>query len=77
LLERRGEDEDALAAYRRADERGDARGTHNLGLLLIRRGDRDGAIAAFTRAASSGAPGIAEAAREILAQVRRDSPQSA
>jgi hypothetical protein len=44
----------ALAAYRRADERGDANGSFNLGCLLAERGDTTGAVAALRRADERG-----------------------
>lgn len=44
----------ALAAYRRADARGDARASFNLGCLLAERGDTTGAIEAFRRADERG-----------------------
>jgi TPR repeat protein len=39
-----------MAAYRRADERGDALAAYNLGLLLKGEGDRTGALRALQRA---------------------------
>jgi tetratricopeptide (TPR) repeat protein len=44
----------ARAALRRADDRGDAGGASNLGVLLERQGDLDGAIAAYRRADERG-----------------------
>jgi tetratricopeptide (TPR) repeat protein len=53
-LERPGDGEGALAAYRRADAAGDARGATNLGVLLEQRGDIEGALAAYRRADQRG-----------------------
>jgi Flp pilus assembly protein TadD len=49
-LERQGDVDGALAAYRRADAGGDAAGATNLGVLLEQRGDLDGALDAYRRA---------------------------
>src|SRR5437763_270189 len=57
LLERRGDEAGAEAAYRRADERGHAGGAFMLGVLLERRGDDAGAEAAMRRADARGHPG--------------------
>ena len=46
--------EGAEAAYRRADERGDAFGAVSLGLVLEERGDVEGAEAAYRRADERG-----------------------
>jgi peptidoglycan hydrolase-like protein with peptidoglycan-binding domain/Flp pilus assembly protein TadD len=56
-LERQGDIPGAEAAYRRADERGDANGAFNLGGLLADRGDIPGAEAAYRRADERGDPG--------------------
>jgi ABC-type transporter Mla subunit MlaD len=50
LLEHRGKTDAALAAFRRADERGDRLGAVRLGLLLARQGKWDPARAAWERA---------------------------
>jgi tetratricopeptide (TPR) repeat protein len=63
LLEDQGDIAGAEAAYRRADELGDAAGAFNLALLLLtERGDLPGAEAAYRRADERG---DAEAALEI------------
>ena len=49
-----GDGTGALAAYRRADARGDARGSFNLGCLLAEHGDTAGAVAALRRADARG-----------------------
>jgi len=54
LLEQRGDVEGAEAAYRRADDRGDATAAFNLAALLVERGDLDGAEAAYERAGQRG-----------------------
>ncbi len=43
--------------YRRADERGGARGAFNLGVVLHQRGDVTGAMAAYARARAAGGSG--------------------
>jgi tetratricopeptide (TPR) repeat protein len=63
LLEERGDLSAAEAAYRRADQRGDANGSFNLGLLLEERGDLGGAIAAYERADQRGSSELATLAR--------------
>jgi tetratricopeptide (TPR) repeat protein len=50
VLDERGDEDGAEAAYRRGDERGDDDSAFNLGVLLRRRGDEDGAAAAYRRA---------------------------
>ena len=53
-LQKRGDLEQAEAAYRRADERGSPEGARNLGIGLFRRGDLDGAEAAYRRSDERG-----------------------
>jgi TPR repeat protein len=65
--EREGPD-DALAAYRRADERGDAVGTFNLGGLLLERGDQAAALSAYRRADKRGHPAAASNVGVLLEQ---------
>ena len=62
----RGGDAGAEAAFRRAAERGVAKGAYNLGLLLERAGDVEGAEAAYTRAAMSSDEHAAESAAAAL-----------
>ncbi|MFZ0089866.1 MAG: tetratricopeptide repeat protein, partial [Solirubrobacteraceae bacterium] len=50
LLERQGDWTAAAAAYRRADQRGDAIGAFNLAVALEERGDITAAVAAYQRA---------------------------
>ena len=50
LLERRGEIERAKAAYRRADDGGDATGAFHLALLLEQSGQPEEAEAAYREA---------------------------
>ena len=50
----RGMIDDAVDAFRRADEQGDATGAFNLGVLLGDSGDLDGAEAAYRRADERG-----------------------
>ncbi len=57
LLEERGDLAGAEAAYRRADERGDAAGTFRLGALLAHRGDTAEAEIAYRRADERGHAG--------------------
>jgi tetratricopeptide (TPR) repeat protein len=54
LLEERGDEEGALAAYRRADERSIPAAANNLGALLERRGEHEAALGAFRRADERG-----------------------
>jgi tetratricopeptide (TPR) repeat protein len=72
LLERQGAIDGALAAYRRADERGDASGAFNLGLLLARDGLLDGARAAYRRAAERGDPDVQQRAAQAAADIKPD-----
>jgi hypothetical protein len=58
----------AEAAYRRADQRGDALGAFRLGLLREQRGDLAGAETAFARAAERGHPGAASDYGVLLAE---------
>ncbi|MDP9345061.1 MAG: peptidoglycan-binding protein [Actinomycetota bacterium] len=51
------------AAYRRADERGEATGAFNLGVLLEEQHDLAGAQAAYRRAEERGDPDVARMAR--------------
>jgi tetratricopeptide (TPR) repeat protein len=53
-LERDGDLDGAMAAYRQADAGGDAAAATNLGVLLERRGDLGGAFAAYRRADERG-----------------------
>ncbi len=48
-LARRGDLEGAIAAWRRADERGSPEAAYELGMLLEQRGDLEGASAAWRR----------------------------
>ena len=66
MLAAQGDLDGATAAFRRADERGDARGSFNLGILLGESGDQAGADAALRRASERGSPDVAELAREAL-----------
>ena len=54
LLENRGDLDRAEAAYRRADQRGDADGAMSLGRLLKTRGELEDADAATRRAIERG-----------------------
>ena len=56
LLEGHGDSAGAEAAYQRADRRGDASGSFNLGVLLEAREDLVGAEAAYRRADERGTP---------------------
>src|SRR5205085_2022585 len=55
-LERQGDLDGALAAYRRADAYGEPAAATNLGVLLEQRGDLDGAVTAYRRAEERGDP---------------------
>jgi TPR repeat protein len=61
----------AEAAYRRADQRGDATGAFNLGSLLERH-DPAAAEAAYRRAAERGHPELADMAQAALSHLRHD-----
>ena len=50
ILGERGDLVGAEEAFRRADQRGDAAGAFNLGVVLERKGDLAGAQAAYHRA---------------------------
>jgi TPR repeat protein len=66
-----GDLEEALVAYRRADELGDPSGVFNLGLLLAERGDVTRALAAFRRADELG-DGAGAANHGLLLERRGD-----
>jgi hypothetical protein len=70
LMEQQGDLDAAHAAYRRADQRGYAHGSFNLGLLLERCGDEAGAQDAYRRAATRGGEDVAKRARAALAELR-------
>ena len=72
LLEQQGDLDGALSAYRRADQRGDANGSFNLGLLLAGRGDLSGAQDAYRRATERGDSDVVERARSALAELREN-----
>ncbi|HET8862822.1 MAG TPA: tetratricopeptide repeat protein [Solirubrobacterales bacterium] len=67
ILDERGQADEALEAYRRADAGGDGGGSFNLGVELVSRGDLRGAEAALRRAVERETDNAAEA----LAQVQR------
>ena len=56
LLERQGDLDGALAAYRQADQLGHPGAACNLGVMLEERGDLDGAEAAYRRSAKRSQP---------------------
>jgi tetratricopeptide (TPR) repeat protein len=72
LLEQQGDLDAALSAYERADRRGDANGSFNLGLLLANRGDLAAARDAYRRATERGDPDVTERARSALAELREN-----
>jgi Flp pilus assembly protein TadD len=72
LLEQRGDLAGAEAAYRRADQRGDATGAFNLGGLLADQGNVDEAEAAYRRAYERGHPELADQARAALSCLHAD-----
>jgi hypothetical protein len=59
----------AEAAWRRADDRGDAGGAYNLGVLLKQRGELAEAEAAWRRAAASDDEAVAARARAALEEL--------
>jgi TPR repeat protein len=71
LLEARGELSAAEAAYRRADQRGDAAGALNLGGMLAERHDFARAEAAYRRAAERGDLEVADMANAALSHLRQ------
>jgi TPR repeat protein len=73
LLENRGELTGAEAAYRRADDRGDAVGAFKLGEVLENRKDLAGAEAAYARAAERGESYVADLAKAALNLLRSGS----
>jgi hypothetical protein len=63
---------EAEAAFGRADERGDADGAVNLGMLLEARGDIPGATAAYRRAYERGHPELADIDPDALSDLIGD-----
>ena len=63
LLIERGDLEEAMAACRRADERGDAAAAAQLGMMLEQQRDYPAALEAYARAQRSDRPEVAELAR--------------
>ncbi len=61
----------AIAAYRRAEERGDPDAPFNLGVLLYEVGDLDGAEASWRRSVHRGHPRATENL-EFLVRRRRE-----
>jgi TPR repeat protein len=75
LLEAQRRPAEAEAAYRRADQRGDATGAFNLGVLLHERGLLADADAAYCRAQERGNPDIAQFARFALLELRQTADE--
>ena len=67
LLAGHGDLVGALAAFQRADQRGDARSTLNVGVVLANQGHLAGAKQAYRRAAGRGDPALVEGAIAALA----------
>ena len=63
-------------AYRHAEERGDAHGAFNLGVLLEQQGDHRGALRFYQRAQQLGAPEIADMARARTLELTRHNNRS-
>ena len=62
----------AEAAFRRADQRGDAEGAFILGELLAQRNDLPGAEAAYLRAYQRGYGEVSQRAQAALAHLQED-----